>query len=118
MRHGIYCILIAIVVSISVNGVAMAANELQHQTHCLQSPEEADKHHASAHGADHDGTANHHATPGHDHETCMMHACPALSADSPGVITLADVLLAHLSWPDRPLISLGITDGLKRPPKV
>lgn len=115
------CLVIAVVFAISVNGVAMAANSLGHQTHCVDVPgetsQDAMSEHARDHEHDHNGLAAQHATPDHDHETCMIHVCPALSVDATKLRRLASGVFTTLSLPEQPLHALELADGLKRPPK-
>ena len=121
LRHMLSCLLIAVVFAISVNGVAMAANSLGHQTHCVdtfgENSQDAMSEHAHDHEHDDDGLAAQHATPGHDHETCMIHACPALSNDAIKLRILVNDVFTKLSLPEQPLHTLELADGLKRPPK-
>ena len=119
MRHLLFCLVIAIVFAVGINGVASAANGLEHQTHCIdaldQKAELSKADHADGHH--HDDLTNSHATPGHDHETCMMHACPALSVKPVKCGEVADTILAKLSWPERSMLLFERADELKRPPK-
>ena len=121
MRYLLSCLVISLIVAISSGGVAMAANDLGHQTHCMTAVDETshdtNAKHTHNHAHDHDGLVTQHAAPEHDHETCMMHACPALFADATFLAEAADTLLAKLSWPEQPLLALERADGLKRPPK-
>lgn len=117
LRHIFFCLSIAIVFAITLNGVAMAANDLSHQVHCLNAFEDSADHATMDHAHDHEGVAAKHATPGHDHETCMMHACPALSEEAIKLRKLADTLITTLVWPEALAYATERGDGLKRPPK-
>lgn len=122
MHHArpiISVLVIAIVFAMTLNGVAAAANDPLHQAHCVDAFGETEEHDAAehSHDHDHDGLAAKHTAPGHDHETCMMHACPALAAEAIKFHALAETLLATLSWPETPLHAPGRGDDLKRPPK-
>lgn len=117
VRHIISVLVIAIVFAMTLNGVAAAANDPLHQAHCVDAFGETAEYDAAEHSHDHDGFAAKHATPGHDHETCMMHACPALAAETIKFRAFAETLMATLSWPETPLHALERDDGLKRPPK-
>lgn len=122
LRSLISCLVIAVVAAISVNGIAMAANDLGHQTHCIDTiggySDETTTGHAHDDGHDDTDLVTQHATPNHDHEACMMHACPGLSANAIKIEEIADVFLAKLTWPERSMYLFERTDGLKRPPKT
>ncbi len=119
MRHLSFYLVTAIVFAIGINGVASAANGLEHQTHCIDAIGAKANHLPADHADDHhhDDLTSSHATPGHDHETCMMHACPALSVKPVKCGEVADTILAKLSWPERSMLLFERADGLKRPPK-
>ena len=121
MRRIFSCLVIAIIFAMSVNGVAMAANGLGHQLHCLdafgETLHDAISEHAHEHKHELGDLAAQHATPGHDHETCMIHACPALSGDAITLGELTEFFTAKLSWPELPQHVLERADGMKRPPK-
>ncbi len=117
LRHLLSCLSVALIIALSTNGIAMAANDFGHQAHCVDAYV-GSSHATDAHQShDHNGLAAQHAAPDHDHETCMMHACPALSTEAVKLGELADTILTKLVWPERPLQALEHPDGLKRPPK-
>lgn len=120
MRHISACLVVAIILTLSVNGVAVAANAIGHQTHCLEALGEISHDAMPAHAHEHEhahAIAAQHAIPDHDHETCMTHACPALSGDALALGEHADTHFAKLIWPEVPLHIMERPDGLKRPPK-
>ena len=117
LRHILTCLSISIIVAISVNSLAMAANDLSHQMHCLEAGEDLSVHATANYAHDHDRIAVKQQTPGHDHETCMIHAYPALSAEAVKLRKLADTLLTTLVWPEAHAYTLEHGDALKRPPK-
>ena len=119
MRHLLTCLVIATVLAVGTNDVASAANGLEHQTHCVDAFDDKAEYSKADHadGHHHDDLTNPHTTPGHDHETCMMHACPALSVKAVKFGEVADIMLAKLSWPEHSMHLFERADGLKRPPK-
>lgn len=118
-RHIFSCLVIAIIVAFSTNGVAMAANGIGHQTHCVEVLGETsqDARSMHAHERNRDGMVTQHATPGHDHDTCMIHACLALTVSTSTLGQVTDTFLAMLSWPEQPLLAPRLAEDLKRPPK-
>ena len=121
VRYMFFCIVVAVVFAVGMNGVAMAANDVGHQAHCIDtfgenSPEVA-ANHGHEHTLDHSKVVAQHTAPDHDHDTCVIHPCPALSAGSIKLGKLEGTFLNKLSWPDQPLLALERADGLKRPPK-
>jgi len=109
----------ALVITTGANNVAMASNEIEHQKHCAHAIVDTVQDMAAndGHAHDHADIAKRHAMPDHDHETCLIHACPALSPE----LSVADerhgVLLTTLVWPETTLIGPARTDDLQRPPK-
>ena len=127
LRHLLACLTLALIFALSTNGFALAANDVAHQTHCIDAFGEigqdpvVDQAHGRGHmptDHEHEGLAAKHTMPDHDHETCLMHACPALSIEAAKLLVLADVLLMKVSWSEQPLHALERPDGLKRPPKT
>lgn len=118
-RHVLSCLVIAIIVALGTNGMAMAANDVQHQAHCVNASGETSQDAGSDrdHEHDHDGMVAEHTASDHDHDTCMIHACPALSVDTIKLVELLDTFSDKLSWPEHPLLALALADGLYRPPK-
>lgn len=118
MRHLIACLVIAF--AIGVQGVASAASGLTHQTHCIDAMGAKADHSTEFHGEGHrhDDLASPDATSGHDHETCMIYAYPALSETGVRLGGAAGVFLAKLRWPEGSAHALESEDGPKRPPKA
>lgn len=117
MRKMFSCLVFAIVIAFSMNGVAMSANSAGQHAHCADAAggdiEKIDSTPMHEHG----GIEAQHVTPAHDHDTCMLHACPALSTDVMKLGELTDIYLTTLSWPEQRLLVRELSDGLKRPPK-
>lgn len=120
VRHMLSCLVIAIIVAVGMSGFAMATNTLEHQMHCLDTSDTAATNDPAslAHHRGHDDALAQHADPGHDHATCMLHGCPALSVDATPLRTHAGTLVTKLSWHEQPLLVLHISAGLKRPPRT
>lgn len=118
-RHVLSCLVIVTIVALGTNGMAMAANDVQHQAHCVnasgETTEDARSDHDHEHG--HDDMVAQHTASDHDHDTCMIHACPALSVDTIKLSKLSDTFSDNLNWPEHPLLALELADGLFRPPK-
>ena len=119
MRQFVSCLVIALTFAVSANGMASAAISLGHQNNCIATLDAS----AAQAGADH-GHGHHHDEPaqpqpasGHDHETCMMHACPALNVRAVRIQAQSDVFLAKLSWLEHASVQFERADSLKRPPK-
>lgn len=118
-RHVLSCLVIAMIVALGTNGMAMAANDVQHQAHCViasgETSQDARSYHDHEH--DHDDMVAQHTASDHDHDTCMIHACPVLSVDTIKLGELSDSFPDKLSWPEHPLLAPALADGLYRPPK-
>lgn len=119
MRQMVVLLMTALVIMTGANGIAMASNEIEHQKHCAQAIGDTVQNMAAndGHAHDHADIATRHAMPGHDHETCMIHACPALSPEMSVADKRHGVLLTTLVWPETSLIGPAHTDDLQRPPK-
>lgn len=129
LRHLTTCLAIALIFALSTNGMALAASNVAHQTHCIDAfGETADvtmldetlehNHEQVDHSHEIQGLAAKHTVPDHNHETCMMHACPALSIEAAKLRVLAEILLMKMSWHEESVLVLELSDGLKRPPKT
>lgn len=117
MRNMIFCLSIAIFFAVSLNGVAMAASDLSAQTHCIGTLDDGADQTAMDRAHDHERVATKSAdTPSGDNETCMMHACPALSAEATILREIAEALVSTLVWPEAHGYALERGDDLKRPP--
>jgi hypothetical protein len=123
------CLAIALIFALSTNGLVLAASNIGHQTHCIDAFDEAVEVSTVDEALSHDrvqaghshinqGLVAQHSQPNHDHETCEMHACAALSIEARKLLILAEVLLTKMSLPDRAILVFGLSDGLKRPPKA
>lgn len=124
--HVLCSLLIVVMTAVSTTGVAVAATVVEHQANCLTAISEQasdttlvhthDHVHADEH--DHANQVAGHSVPGHDHDTCMMHSCPALSSGALELSDATDCLLLTIVWPDKPWHALDLANGLKRPPKT
>lgn len=119
MRQMVVLLMTALVIMTGANGIAMASNEIEHQKHCAPAIGDTVQNMAAndGHAHDHPDIATRHAMPGHDHETCMIHACPALSPEMSVADEPHGVLVTTLVWPETTLIGPARTDDLQRPPK-
>ena len=126
LRYMMSCLAGAVIVALVLGNVAMAANAVGHNAHCVDAIDDTvgetasyETHdHAHDHSNDQAALMDLHAASDHDHETCMMHACPALSPEPVNLTRLSGVFLARLIWPDRALLAPVRAEGLKRPPKA
>lgn len=119
LRQVVGLLMTALVIVTGAHGIAMASNEIEHQKHCVHAiSEEMDNVAANdGHVHDHADISTRHSVPDHDHETCMIHACPALSPESSVAHERHGVLLTTLVWPENSLIAPAHTDDLQRPPR-
>lgn len=129
LRHMFTCLSLALICALGTNGIAFAASNVAHQTHCNDAVVDTanvtavgetlgHNHEQVGHAHENQGLVAQHTMPDHDHETCMMHACPALSVEAQKLRCLAGVLLVKVSWPEESILVLEFADGLKRPPKI
>jgi hypothetical protein len=110
--------LLALIVAIAANGVAMASNSVMNQDHCVHSASDAAD--SATMAMDH---ANHPATngdmsPDHDHETCMMHACSAVAYEAHGAFAISVLPSAAIAVNEHPLVALERADSPLRPPNT
>jgi hypothetical protein len=119
MRQMVVLLMTALVIMTGANGIAMASNEIEHQKHCAKAIGVSVQDMATndGHAHDHADIATRHAMPEHDHETCMIHACQALSPEMSVDEEPHGVLVTTLVWPETTLIGPTRTDDLQRPPK-
>lgn len=110
--------LLALIVAMAANGVAMASNVAMNQDHCAHSASDAA--HAPTMAMDH---ANHPAasgdtSPDHDHETCMMHACSAVAYEAHGAFAISVLPSAASALNEHTLVALERADSPLRPPNT
>lgn len=104
--------------SIGINGIAAAASGVAHEIHCADRLDGADNL-----GADH-GQKLHHiedlatSDAEHDHESCMLHACPALFPEADKHEAEPHQLLTKLLFVDPPLQVFERVESLHRPPNT
>lgn len=119
VRKLVGMLIVALVIVTGANSVAMASSEIEHQKHCVDAVDaqiqDMGLHDTNAH--DHGDTSSRHAMPGHDHETCMLHACQALSPEMSAAQEPHHVLLMTLIWPENSLNDPVHKDDLQRPPR-
>ncbi len=119
MRQMVGLLMTALVIMTGANGIAMASNEIEHQKHSVHAISDTMQDMAVNDGQvhDHGDIPAGHSMPDHDHETCMIHACSALSTEMSVADEPHGVLLTTLVWPENSLIGPAHTDDLQRPPR-
>lgn len=122
LRYIFSSLLMAAVIALGAYGPATAAGGIAHQAHCLNAEApaapDAAAHHAAGHRADLSEPADPHSTPGHDHQICVAHSCPALPATAVMLHDSNHEVFTTLSWNEKPFRLLELADALKRPPRT
>ena len=110
--------LLTLIFAVGANSVVMAASDVMNQEQCLHAiaqdatPDNAHDHH-TGHIAKSDDSVSK-----HDHETCMMHACPAVAHETQILAEIPLSLLTVLSAMEQEFLLLERTDDLLRPPNT
>ncbi len=114
----IFLFLLALIFAVGANGVVMASNDVMHQKNCIHtSADDIPSDHAHHGHSDHQDSADN-ATPEHDHETCMMHACSAVTIEAHGAGEIPIALSAVLAAAEHELTPLGLAENFLRPPNT
>ena len=110
--------LLALIVAIAANGVAMASNVVMHQDNCAHAA--SDSPYAAPMVMDHASqpAASGETAPDHDHETCMMHACSAVAYEASEAVVISVLLSAAIVSKEQELVALNRANGLLRPPNT
>ncbi len=110
--------LLALIFAVGANGIVMASNDVMHKENCIHTDAGDTLTDHPVHGhSDHHDTADN-AAPGHDHETCMMHACSAITFEALAAGEIPASLSAVLTTSEHELAPLGLAENFLRPPNA
>ena len=119
VRIFVVSLITALVLSLGTSGIAAAAGGVAHETHCAERLDQVHDHHGVAQEKNLKSLDR--ATPAsavHDHETCMIHACPALFPEAVNYQVEPYFLFAKLQFIDAPMQLIERVESLHRPPNT
>ena len=118
MRRTFKVMVLALIFAIGGNGVAMALEGVDAQENCVHAIETDLREATAGIAHTHEMDGSHHTFSQHDHDTCMLHACPAMFSEHENTVNLAGTLLATMTMQDHTLHVVARAESLHRPPNT
>ncbi|WP_143076340.1 hypothetical protein [Roseovarius lutimaris] len=118
IRHIARVVILALILAIGSNGVAIASSSIEHQESCVDAAQGDAFHVTPDDGHDHEINMSSHNVPEHDHDTCMSHAGPALFPETNRPQYLPVSLLDRLHMQDHSVNVVVRAESLHRPPNT